>query len=76
MKACNVYFEMVYLIKHIALTGSSNKNLLFPDKFTLLHNKLVVLRVIFHCTLVLSFYSLLVQSFQYNFIPELFLRVI
>ncbi len=27
------------LFKHIALTGSSNKNLLFTDKFTFLQKK-------------------------------------
>jgi len=58
----------VYLIKHIALTGSSNKNILFTDKVNFLQNNLFVLRVIFHFTLVLS------NAFDYNFIPELLLR--
>jgi hypothetical protein len=33
------------LFKHIALTGSSNKNLLFTDKFTFLQKQLFELGV-------------------------------
>jgi hypothetical protein len=41
------------LFKHIALTGSNNKNLLFTDKFNFVQNNLFELGVIFHFTLVL-----------------------
>jgi hypothetical protein len=50
------------IIKHIALTGSSNEKLLFTDKFNFLQKKLFGLRVKFHFTLVLS------KVFDYNFI--------
>jgi hypothetical protein len=52
------------IIKHVALTGSSNKNLLFTDKFNFIQKKLFGLHVIFHFTLILS------KVFDYNFIQN------
>jgi hypothetical protein len=62
---------MVYSIKHIALTGSSNKIYCFLINSLSLHHKLVVLCVIFHFTLVLYFTLVLSKVFDYNLVFEL-----
>ena len=53
------------IIKHIALTGSSNKNLLFTDKSIFL---------IIWTTCHISFYSRPIESCRLQFYPELLLR--
>ncbi len=59
-----MFIKKKCLFKHIALTGSSYKNLLFTDKFTFLQKKLFELGVIFHFNLVLS------KDFDNNFIQN------
>ena len=49
------------IIKHVALTGSSNKNLLFTDKLTFFKKKFGQ-RVIFHFTLVLRKFLISILS--------------
>ena len=67
---------MVYLIKHIVLTGSSNKIYFFLiNSLSYTTNQLYcvtffILLLFCHFTLVLS------KVFDYNLFPELFLRVI
>ena len=61
-----MYFKRVHIIKHIALTGSSNKNLLFTDKINILQKKIWT-------TCHFSFYSRPIESFLLQFYPELLL---
>jgi hypothetical protein len=60
----------VYIIKHIALTGSSNKKILFTDKFTFLPKKKFELGVIFLFSLVLS------KVFDSNFIQNFYSEMV